>query len=164
MSGPAIELIRATRADIAFVMATERTPGYEDLVGRWERQQHETAIADSRYVYFLGLRDGEPIGFSIVRDRASPDRVTYIKRIIVSDKDRGLGRALLTKIVDAIFDQTDAYRVWLGVLTHNTRAQTAYAAIGFRTEGVARGASFFRGEQRDGVTMAGLRPEWRQHA
>lgn len=36
MSGPAIELLRATRADIAFVMATERISGYENLVGRWD--------------------------------------------------------------------------------------------------------------------------------
>ncbi len=162
MSGPIIALKRAARADIPFVMATERVAAYEDLVGRWDEAQHNAAFTDSRYAYFLGLSDARPVGFVIVRDWASADRVTYIKRIIVSEAGHGVGRALLTQVVDAIFAQTDAYRVWLGVLTHNTRAQRVYGAIGFRAEGIARGAAFFRGEQRDEVTMAVLRPEWLQ--
>jgi len=50
--------------------------------------------------------------------------------------------------------------VWLGVFPENVRAQKAYAAVGFRPEGVARGSAFFGGIHRDELVMALLRPEW----
>jgi RimJ/RimL family protein N-acetyltransferase len=157
-----MEIVRATTADIPFVMAAERTPAYAGLVGRSERSQHEEALAESRYAYFLGRRSNTPVGFVIVRDWASSYHVTYIKRIIVSEAGQGTGRELLTKVVDVIFDQTDAYRVWLETLAHNTRAQHVYEAIGFRREGVPRGAALLDGQHLDEVMMAVLRPEWRR--
>ena len=30
----------ATQADIPAIMAIERTPGFEDVVGRWSQEQH----------------------------------------------------------------------------------------------------------------------------
>ena len=45
----ALRLARGTPADIPFVMATERLPGYDDLVGRWDEARHHAALADPRY-------------------------------------------------------------------------------------------------------------------
>src|SRR5262249_42219907 len=74
-------------------MATERIAGFEQFVGRWEEARHRLALADGRHAYFIG-RDGlEPIGFVIVRDWASPERVAVIKRIAVSRPGQGYGRA-----------------------------------------------------------------------
>jgi RimJ/RimL family protein N-acetyltransferase len=159
---PGLDIVRAGAEDIPFIMAAERTPAYRGLVGSWEREQHEQALADSRYAYFLGRRAGAAVGFVIVRDWAAADHVTYIKRIIVSEVGKGTGRELLAKVVDIIFDQTDAWRVWLETLAHNTRAQHVYQELGFQTEGVSRGAAFLDGQHLDEVMMAVLRPEWRR--
>jgi RimJ/RimL family protein N-acetyltransferase len=156
-----VELVRATEHDIPFVMATERLAGYEALVGRWNEAQHRSALADPRYRYFLAHLDSESIGFAIVRDWASPEQATLIKRIAVARPGRGHGRAFLTKLVDHIFQQTDAYRIWLGVFPDNIRACRAYAAVGFQAEGIARGSAFFGGVHRDELVMAFLRPQWR---
>lgn len=134
MSGPEIELARATRADIPFVMATERIPGYEQFVGRWDVEQHETAIADSSNAYFIGRHGGTPFGFVIVQNWASADGATLIKRIIVADTGRNLGRVLLSQVIDTIFMQTQASRIWLNVYPDNIRAQKAYRALGFDFE------------------------------
>jgi hypothetical protein len=67
LSASALEIVRATDADIPYVMATERTPGYEVFIGRWEHEQHARALADGRHAYFLGRRAGRPVGFAIVR-------------------------------------------------------------------------------------------------
>lgn len=134
MSGPEIELARATRADIPFVMATERISGYEQFVGRWDLDQHEAAIADSSNAYFIGRHGGKPFGFVIVQNWASADGATLIKRIIVADTGRNLGRALLSQVVDTIFKQTQASRIWLNVYPDNIRAQKAYRALGFDFE------------------------------
>jgi RimJ/RimL family protein N-acetyltransferase len=134
LSAAALEIVRASEADIPFIMATERLPGNDGLVGRWERDEHERALADPGNAYFVGWARGTPVGFVIVQHWASPERATLIRRIIVADPGKQIGRALLSKVIDAIFDQTDAWRIWLNVFPHNARAQKAYGALGFRFE------------------------------
>jgi RimJ/RimL family protein N-acetyltransferase len=153
-------LERATAADIPFVMATERTEGYETLVGRWEEARHRAALADPRYAYFVGYDGTVPVGFVIVRDWASLERVSLIKRSAVARAGAGHGRNLLAAVVDATFGQTDAHRLWLGVYPENARARKVYKALGFREEGISRGSAFFGGEYRDELVMAILRNEW----
>jgi diamine N-acetyltransferase len=118
------------------------------------------AIHDRHYAYFLARDAGNPVGFTIVRDWVSPERVTGIKRIAVECPGKGMGRLLLGAVVGAIFRETDAYRVWLGVFPENERARRAYGAVGFKAEGVARGSAFFGGVFRDELIMAILKSEW----
>jgi RimJ/RimL family protein N-acetyltransferase len=157
-----VEIVRADTSAIPFIMATERIAGFESLVGRWGDVQHRAALGDSRYAYFVGLEGTTPIGFAIVRDWAASDRVTLVKRIAVSNPGGGYGRALLAKIVDTVFEQTEAWRLWLGVFPDNLRARRAYEAAGFQAEGVARGNAFFGGVYRDELVMALLRPDWEE--
>ena len=160
MNTSPLELVRATEADIPFVTATERLPGYEALVGRWSDEQHRTALADARYAYFIARAAPQPIGFAIVRDWASGERVTCIKRIAVARPGEGHGKAFLAHLINRIFRETDVYRIWLGVFPDNARARRVYEAVGFKVEGVARGNAFFGGVYRDELVMALLRPEW----
>jgi RimJ/RimL family protein N-acetyltransferase len=156
-----LQLMRGTDGDIPFVMATERLPGYERLVGRWSEAQHRAALADNRHAYFIARLESEQIGFAIVRDWGSPEHVACIKRIAVASPGQGHGRALLAALVERIFRGTDAHRIWLGVFPDNARARRAYEAVGFKAEGLARGSAFFGGVHRDELVMALLRPEWR---
>ncbi len=95
-----LELFRATEVELPFVMATERLDGYEELVGRWDEARHRAALSDGRHAYFVAEIAKQPIGFAIVRDWASPEKVTLIKRIAVCDPNRGHGRALLGALVE----------------------------------------------------------------
>jgi RimJ/RimL family protein N-acetyltransferase len=155
-----LEILRGDASSIPFIMATERMPGFDQFVGRWEESQHRAALLDGRHAYFVARHDGAPVGFAIVRDWASPERVTSVKRIAVSRPGHGIGRMLLVKVVDAVFAETAAWRLWLGVFPENIRARRAYEAAGFRAEGVARGCAFLGGRYRDELIMALLRPEW----
>ena len=156
-----LELVRATEADIPFVMSVERLDGYDALVGRWDEARHHAALADPRHAYFVGSDGGEPVGFAILRDWAAPERVTLVRRLAVRDPGRGRGRRLLRAVVDAVFAETDAHRVWLGTFPDNLRARRTYEALGFVPEGISRGSAFFGGVQRDELIMAVLRTEWR---
>ena len=157
---PQIEIVRADGLLIPFVMACERRPGYESLVGRWDEARHGAALQDGRHAYFIGRVAGEPVGFAILRDWASPERVTLLKRIAVTEPGKGYGRGLLAGIVDRVFEEADAWRLWLGVFPENAAARRAYEAVGFRAEGVARGSAFFGGAHHDELVMAILRPDW----
>jgi diamine N-acetyltransferase len=151
---------RASKDDVPFIMATERTDGYDAFVGRWDEARHLAALNDRNYAYFIAREAGHPVAFTIVRDWASPERATCVKRIIVSNPGNGIGRRLLRAVVDTIFHETAAHRVWLGVFPENARARRTYEAIGFKAEGVARGSAFFGGVHRDELIMSVLRPEW----
>lgn len=160
----AFEIARATHADLPFVMATERLEGYDAIVGRWDEPRHRAAFADGRHAYFIGRDAGDPVGFAILRDWASPERVTLVKRVAVAATGQHYGRRLLAAVVDAVFQDTDAHRLWLGVFPENLRARRAYEAVGFVAEGVARGSAFFGGVHRDELTMSILRPDWESRA
>jgi RimJ/RimL family protein N-acetyltransferase len=154
------QLVRATEADIPFIMETERLEEYDRLVGRWDEARHAAALNDGRHAYFVAHASDDRLGFAIVRDWASPEGAAMIKRVAVRQPGKGIGRALLAALADLVFEQTSVYRLWLGVFPENLRARRAYEACGFIAEGVARGSAYFGGEHRDELVMALLRPEW----
>lgn len=156
----ALRLERAGEADLPFVMAAERGPGFEAFVGRWERARHEQALCDGRHAYFVARENRRPVGFAMLRDWGSPERVACLKRIAVAEPGLGHGRRIVALAADALFGETDAHRFWLGVFPENERAQRAYRAVGFQPEGIARGSAFFGGIHRDELVMSLLRPEW----
>jgi RimJ/RimL family protein N-acetyltransferase len=127
-----ITIARASKDDVPFIMTTEQMDGYDAFVGRWDAAQHLAALDDDHYAYFLARDAGRPVGFTIVRDWASPERATCVKRIIASSPGNGIGRRLLRAVVDTIFSDTHAHRVWLGVFPENARARRTYEAIGFK--------------------------------
>lgn len=155
-----LELAAATLADLPFVMATERLPGYEALVGRWDEARHREALADGRYDYLISRLDGEPVGFAIVRGARAADRVALVKRVAVSRPGHGVGKAMMRAVVDHVFETTATHRLAIGAFPDNLRARRVYEAVGFVAEGVARGAAFFHGVHRDELNLAILRPDW----
>lgn len=158
----AVRLARASAEDISFIMETERLDGYDRWVGRWDEARHRQALVDPRYAVFVGIAtSGERFGFAILRDWAAAERVSLVQRVAVREPGRGMGRALVAAVVDAVFCETDIHRLVIGCFPENARAVRAYEAVGFVREGVARGSAFFFGEHRDELVLAMLRPEWR---
>src|SRR5262249_27322786 len=125
-----------------------------------DEPRHRAALRDGRYAYFIARQGEAAVGFAIVRDWGSPERVMLVKRVAVSYPGYGYGRSLLSKVVKAAFEETDVWRLWLGVFPENIRARRAYEAVGFKAEGIARGNAFLGGVYRDELIMALLRPEW----
>src|SRR4051812_30267420 len=127
-----LTLRRGSQSDIPFVMATERLEGYGELVGRWEADKHLMALGDGRHAYFVALADGAPVGFAILRDWASPEQVTLVKRVAIARRGHGLGTAMTRALVAEVFATTDAHRLWIGTFPDNERARRAYEAAGFQ--------------------------------
>jgi RimJ/RimL family protein N-acetyltransferase len=159
MSGH-VALRRGTLADIPFLMRTERLEGYGELVGRWEKAQHSAALADPQHAYFVAEADGQPIGFALLRDWASANGVTLVRRVAVAQPGMGNGKAMMRAVVDAAFAETNVYRLWIGCFPENQRARRTYEAVGFVAEGIARGNVFFLGRHRDELILSLLRPDW----
>ena len=92
---------------------------------------------------------------------ASPNRAIELRRIVVSEPGRRLGRTALALVLDHAFTLLDAHRVWLDVMVHNERARRAYRAVGFVEEGVLRDALLGDGGYESLVVMSILAGEWR---
>jgi RimJ/RimL family protein N-acetyltransferase len=156
-----ITLRPATEADIPFVMAAERMPGFERTVGRWEEATHRAEMANPASAYFIGERDGTPAGFAMLQSIDEPAGNVHLRRIAVAVPDRGIGRAILVQVAAWVFARPQSHRFWLNVAPHNERARHLYAGVGFQQEGVLREVHINpQGERTSSVVMSLLRSEW----
>ncbi len=157
---PVPALRPASAADLDAIMALERLPGYEALVGRSPRAEHVAMLADSRYAYLMGER-----AFAILRDIDDAHGNVYLKRIAVAQPGRGDGARFLARVLDWTFAQTTPHRFHLDCFEDNVRAQAMYAKLGFTRDGVAREAYLDpAGRRRTLILMALTRSQWAQAA
>lgn len=156
-----VALRRASNDDIAFIMRVERQPGYDSVVGRWDEAEHAHVLALSDNAYLIGLDGDQPRGFAILMDVGDANGNVHVKRIAILDPGKGFGKRFVAGVLDWIYRETGAHRVWLNVFSENHRAQRAYAKCGFVEEGVQR-QIFLRpdGTRADLRLMSILRPEW----
>ncbi len=152
----------ATLADIPFIMAMERLPGNEELVGRWAEAEHAAALAGSNHAYFIGLDEqGEAMGFTMIQDLQDKNGNLMFRRIAVAAPGRGHGRSIFRATTDWVFQETAANRLWLIVYRHNETAHRLYSSCGFVEEGIAREARLISdGRRVDAFQLSLLRREW----
>ena len=156
-------MLRLAKADdIADITAIERSPGYDQLVGRSSAEFHAGAIVDPDYVYLVGLRDNGTIGgFGILRGISDVMGNLTLKRLAVASPGEGFGKRLLLEIIDWVFENTQTHRFWLDHIITNNRAAHVYERCGFQREGVMRQAyALPNGARIDLALMSILRPEW----
>ncbi|HEX4766847.1 MAG TPA: GNAT family protein [Lichenihabitans sp.] len=148
--------------DIPAIMAIERRPGYDDLVGRWSAEEHHaemTGVPGTRYLVARGER--RMLGFVILQGLDSANRCTTLRRIAVGEPSRGIGARILAATTDHVFTETPTHRLQLLVYDDNARAAQAYARAGFRTEGLVRDVRALPdGHFRSMYLMSILRPDW----
>lgn len=154
-------LREATRADIPFVMHTERIPGYEHFIGHWDEARHIAELADPANRYLLAERDGAPVAFAILQELDDPGGGVYLQRFAVAEQGKGDGGWLLRAVQDWVFARPDAHRLHLHFSTENARGKRLYDGAGFQIEGVERDVYKMPDGRRVSRYVASiLRPEW----
>lgn len=127
-------------SDLEFVAVVEADPQNLPSITPWERTQHEGAVRFPDFRHFIveagsGTR---PVGFVILQGCRSPHRSIELKRMVLTEHGRGIGRACLQQLKRLAFRDLGAHRFWLDVQEHNTRALALYASEGFVVEGRLR--------------------------
>jgi RimJ/RimL family protein N-acetyltransferase len=156
--------LRPTRLDdLPFVMQAERDADNAPFIRAWIEQQHRAVIADETWAHLIieSAPDARPLGYCILSGLGDPDRSILLKRITITQKGRGFGRAAMRQIKALAFGEWRAHRLWLDVVTHNTRARRLYAGEGFREEGTLRDAAWIQGRFESLVIMSILEPGYR---
>ena len=156
-----MQLRLACLDDLPHLMAMERIPEYRTFVGNWSEEEHRAKMASADCRYFMAESDpGEVAGFAILRGVASPHRSIRLQRIVVASPERGVGRQMLAGILDYVFRELKAHRLWLDFFETNTRAQHVYESLGFHREGILREAIFRDGEFHNQRLMSILDREY----
>ena len=78
------------------------------------------------------------IGYVITRGLHNPHNFIEIFRINLSVRNQGYGKKVLKLVLDYLFHQLKAHRVWLDLREGNERALHLYQSLGFQVEGTLR--------------------------
>jgi RimJ/RimL family protein N-acetyltransferase len=68
-----------------------------------------------------------------------------LKRLVVASPGKGLGRQIVKQLMQIVFEEFKAHRMYLDVYEDNARARHVYESLGFVYEGIMREAG-----ERDG--------------
>jgi RimJ/RimL family protein N-acetyltransferase len=133
--------IRPTQVDdLAFVLQAEHDPANASFVEQWSPDRHAAALSDSDFAHRIVERrsDGQPIGYIILAGVKNPHQSLEFRRLLITDKGHGYGRAAVRVVKQLAFEQYRVHRLWLDVRAHNRRAQQLYQSEGFVIEGTLR--------------------------
>jgi len=117
---------------------------------------------DPNYEYVLVAEvDGKVVGSAGLYRRRVP-RLVHVASLGISIHDayqgRGIGRALMTALVDAADRWLNVLRIELEAFPDNERAIKLYESFGFVVEGRKRMYAFRDGRYEDVLVMARIRP------
>ena len=133
-----IRLRRATEADLDFVLAAEHSPENSPFVTRWTREQHAGSLISEDVGLFIieSESDQSPVGYVIMAGLTDQNQSVELRRIVVTEKNKGYGQQTLDLIKRLAFVERGAHRLWLDVKEKNSRARHVYESHGFVMEGV----------------------------
>lgn len=140
----------AVPGDLPAVMTLERASFPSDA---WSESSMRATLRDRDTVFVVAERprgDGDLNGYGavLVPRRADADVLTLA--VAAGARGAGLGRTLLTALLDAARDRRSP-RVFLEVRDDNQVAQRLYASVGF--EPVGRRPRYYQPDDVDAITM-----------
>jgi len=135
-----ITLDRATADDLDFIVSCEGAEETAQFIIPWTRACHLTAMSDpdGMYLVIRAQNSDLKLGFVLLFGLTSIHRSIELRRIVVSQKGLGIGRAAIRAVKELAFNQLNAHRLWLDVKLKNTRARHLYTSEGFSEEGIIR--------------------------
>jgi diamine N-acetyltransferase len=155
--------LRPTQSgDLPFVIAAERHTNNLTYVGQWSYDQHQQAIdaEDAAHLIVERVGDQAKVGYTILQGLKDPNQNIHLRRIVITEKGQGYGRATLQQLKQLVFETYQAHRFWLDVKEFNPRARHLYESEGFVLEGCLREALKTEDGHHSMYLMAMLQTEY----
>ena len=134
-------ILRNTQeCDLDFVINAERDSYNSQFVDQWPREQHLDAMVSKDILHLLFEDEdlNKPVGYAIVAGLENRNKSIELKRIVITDKGRGVGRKAIRLVKKMAFEKFKTHRLWLDVREKNRLAQNLYKSEGFIEEGILR--------------------------
>ncbi|MEM0978830.1 MAG: GNAT family protein [Cyanobacteria bacterium P01_H01_bin.58] len=135
-----VHLRPTTNADLPFVLTAENAPENASYINQWSHERHRQACEHPNECHWI-VEYGAPltsVGYVILLGLQDPHQCLLLKRIVITHKGLGLGKATLLQVIQKAFVDFDAHRLWLDVIEDNVRARSLYRSVGFVEEGCIR--------------------------
>lgn len=136
-----LSLTEAEEGDLSWILEVERGAVKEGFVSGDPEVRHRLQMNDRTCLYLIARRGAEPIGYIILRGITGASPVVELKRIVITHTDAGLGQPVMRLLIDFVFGDLKAHRLWLDVIDDNRRAHHVYRKLGFVEEGRFREAA-----------------------
>jgi diamine N-acetyltransferase len=153
-----------TTSDLDFVLAAESDAENRAFVLTWTRDQHATAIGSPGFAHRIvaDASSGQSVGYVILLGLDGLHRAIEFRRLVITAKGCGYGRAAVRAIKRLAFEELGAHRLWLDVKEFNQRARRLYESEGFVVEGLLRECYLGSGGFESVYVMSILESEYRK--
>jgi len=132
-----LTLRKTEEADLDYVLHAEHSDENRSFLIPWSREQHVQSLVNPDIRHLIAQTETR-VGYAILAGFRSPHRSIELRRLVITEKGRGYGKATVDLIKDLAFKTHGAHRLWLDVKDHNQRARGLYEAAGFVVEGTLR--------------------------
>jgi RimJ/RimL family protein N-acetyltransferase len=133
-----ISIRKTTEADLDFVIEAENAEENAAHVAQWTREQHIAAFHNEDILHVIIEDHGMRVGYTIIAGLKEANKAIELRRIVIVEKGKGLGKAAIQLIKKLAFEELKAHRLWLDVREYNDKARHLYKALGFIEEGLIR--------------------------
>jgi diamine N-acetyltransferase len=154
-------LSKTEKADLDYVLNSEWDDENHQYIIPWSREQHLQAIVDPAIAHLI-VWNKTRIGYVILAGLLDLNQSIEFRRIVITEKGRGYGKATVEIIKKLAFETYHAHRLWLDVKSHNNRAQAIYRAAGFMIEGTLRECLKSGKEYESLIIMSMLQRDYEQ--
>lgn len=157
-----IIVLRSTEeSDLNFVVDSERGDENANYVVQWSREEHSNALQQEDIMHLIveDKNTHRAVGYVIIAGLKSSNHSIELKRLVICDKGKGLGRETLRLIKNIAFKKLKAHRLWLDVFYKNYKAKKLYNSEGFTEEGILRECFFHNNQYESLIVMSILEHE-----
>jgi RimJ/RimL family protein N-acetyltransferase len=157
-----IALRESTESDLDFVIAHEQESANLEFIHYYSEEKHRECIADPDCGHWIieNVEEKQPVGYLILFGLENRNKAIEFRRVVVTEKGHGFGRATLKLIKRHVFEELKFNRLWLDVMEKNVRARHLYKTEGFVEEGMMREAFFKDGNYVSLMLMSMLSREY----
>ncbi len=154
--------IRETRLDdLDFVIDTESAKENKENVFQWTKNEHIKIIENTDTLHLIiEDKNFESIGYAIVAGLKSNNKSIELRRVVISEKNKGYGSEFLSLIKEYTFEDLNYHKLWLDFFESNNRVESLYKRNGFKRDGKLRDLYFYNNRYITMVVMSILEDEY----
>lgn len=157
-----VSISQTSSEDLDFVITAENAEENAPHVVQWSREQHMAAFQNEDILHVIIESEGTKVGYAIIAGLKEANKAIELRRIVIVDKGKGLGKAAIQLIKKLAFEELKAHRLWLDVREYNTRARILYKSLGFVEEGLIRECILLNDRYVSHYIMSILEQEYNQ--
>lgn len=156
-----LRLTTTEEVDLDYVLEAEGDAENRQYIIPWSREQHLESMRDDNIAHLIVWNETK-IGYVILVGLLDANQSIELRRLVITEKSKGYGKATLEIIKKLAFETYNAHRLWLDVKVQNDRAQAIYSKAGFIVEGTLRECLQSGNGYESLMIMSMLRQEYEQ--